>query len=371
MNVVVDATALLLRSAGVKTYIWQWLRALQALPGENRFSGFPFFPELPPLRHDRSVLTPIETWPRFIVSRAADRIQPLLEACIGDADVFHTSNAERYKPRKSRLTATIHDLTTLKFPAAHTAINRGIDKRFFKQVLPATDKLIAVSENTRRDAIELLGISPDRIVTIHSGVADEYFQAGPEQARSAAAEFKLRLPYVLSVGTIEPRKNIGRLIDAWQDLPADVRASFRLVVAGSVGWEAEEVAARLRESGTGIRYLGYVGEQWMPGLTAGASCLAYPSLYEGFGFPVAQALAAGVPVVTSNTSSLPEVAGNAALLVDPLSVAEIRGALFEVLTSPTTAAQLRKDARIRAASFTWERCAAHSLAFFEGVAGGG
>ena len=200
MNVVIDATALLMRSAGVKTYIWQWLRALQALPGENRFSGFPFFPELPPLRHDRSVLSPMATFPRFIISRAADRIQPILEACIRDADVFHTSNAEQYKPRKARLTATIHDLTSLKFPEAHTAFNRRIDRRFFTQILPAADKLIAVSESTRRDAIELLGMSPDRIVTIHSGVAAEYFQAGPEQARQAAAEFQLDLPYVLSRG---------------------------------------------------------------------------------------------------------------------------------------------------------------------------
>src|ERR1017187_8485096 len=100
----------------------------------------------------------------------------------------------------------------------------------------------------------------------------------------------------------------------------------------------------------------------MPGLTAGASCLAYPSLYEGFGFPVAQALATGTPVVTSNTSSLPEVAGAAAILVDPLSIAEIRSALFEVLTSPTTAARLRTEARLRAPAFTWGRCAAQSLA---------
>ncbi len=318
MNVVIDATALLMRSAGVKTYIWHWLRALQDLPGANRFTGFPFFTDLPALRHNRSVLSPLATVPRFVVSRAADRLQPILEACIRDADVFHTSNAEHFRPRRARFTATIHDLTSLKFPETHTGLNQRIDHRFFTHTVPAADKLIAVSESTRRDAIELLGLSPDRIVTIHSGVAPEYFQAGPEQARQAAAELGLDRPYALCVGTIEPRKNLERLIDAWQGLPGDVRAHFTLVVAGPIGWSAQQTAVRLRESGSGIRYLGYVAEQWMPGLTAGASCLAYPSLYEGFGFPVAQALAAGVPVVTSDTSSLPEVAGEAALFVDPL-----------------------------------------------------
>jgi glycosyltransferase involved in cell wall biosynthesis len=371
MNVVIDATPLLMRSAGVKTYIWQWLLALQNLPGTNHFNGFPFLADLPPLRHDRSILSPLATLPRFIISRSADRIQPILEACIRDADVFHTSNAEHHKPRKARLTATIHDLTSLRFPEAHTALNQRIDRRFFTQTLPAADKLIAVSESTRRDAIELLGLSPDRIVTIHSGVAPEYFQAGPEQAGEATAEFQLDRPYALCVGTIEPRKNVDRLLDAWQGLPEDVRANFNLVVAGPVGWAAQVTAARLREPATGVRYLGYVAERWMPGLTAGASCLAYPSLYEGFGFPVAQALAAGVPVVTSNTSSLPEVAGEAAVFVDPLSVSAIRSALLDVLTSPSTAARLRAEARKQATRYSWERCAAQSLAFFESVVGAG
>ena len=371
MKVVIDATALLMRSAGVKTYIWHWLRALQNLPGTNRFTGFPFLTHLPALRHDRSVLSGLATLPRFVISRAADRIEPILDACIRDADVFHTSNAEHHRPRRARSTATIHDLTALKFPEAHTALNQRIDRRFFTQTLPAADRLIAVSESTRRDAIELLGLSADRIVTIHSGVAPEYFQAGPEQGRQAAAEFGLDRTYVLSVGTIEPRKNVGRLLDAWQGLPEDVRASFDLVVAGPMGWAERETARRLRVPGTGVRYLGYVREQWMPGLTAGASCLAYPSLYEGFGFPVAQALAAGVPVVTSNTSCLPEVAGPAALFVDPLSVSAIRAALLDVLTSPATAARLRTEARIQATRYTWERCAAQSLAFFESVLGAG
>lgn len=371
MNVVIDATALLMRSAGVKTYIWHWLRSLQNLPGTNRFTGFPFLTDLPALRHDRSILSTLATLPRFLTSRVADRVQPILEACIRDADVFHASNAEHYRPRRARLTATIHDLTSLKFPEAHTPLNLRIDRRFFTHTVPAADKLIAVSESTRRDAIEMLGLSPHRIVTIHSGVAPEYFEAGPDQARHAAAQLRLDHPYVLCVGTIEPRKNIGRLLDAWRGLPEDVCASFDLVIAGPVGWAAQETASRLREPRTGIRYLGYVAEQWMPGLTAGASCLAYPSLYEGFGFPVVQALAAGVPVVTSNTSSLPEVAGPAAIFVDPLSVSDIRGALLDVLTSPNTAARLRAEARKQASRYTWERCAAQSLAFFESVVGAG
>src|SRR5262249_22059380 len=160
-----------------------------------------------------------------------------------------------------------------------------------------------VSENTRQDAIRILGIAPERIETIHSGVAEEYFDAAP----TARAK-----PYVLCVGTIEPRKNITALLDAWLALASDLRDQFELVIAGPVGWHGEPTLARITAEAT---WLGYVPEAELAGLTAGATLLAYPSLYEGFGFPVAQAMAARVAVLTSNNSCLPEVTAGGALLV--------------------------------------------------------
>src|SRR5262249_35061878 len=150
----------------------------------------------------------------------------------------------------------------------------------------------------------LLGIAPDRIHTIYSGIAPEYFDAKPmPRARS----------YVLYVGTIEPRKNLTTLLDAWAK--TGLRSSeFDLVIAGPEGWNATAIMARIRAETT---YLGYVPERDLPGLVAGATLFVYPSLYEGFGFPVVQAMAAGVPVLTSNTSCLPEITGGAAALIDP------------------------------------------------------
>jgi alpha-1,3-rhamnosyl/mannosyltransferase len=200
---------------------------------------------------------------------------------------------------------------------------------------------------------------------IHSGIAAPFFDPSAEAIDGVRARYGLERPFVLFVGTVEPRKNIDTLLDAYEALPASVRQEFELVVAGPLGWAPMETAARVRR----VRYLGYVPEPDIAPLTAAATVFAYPSLYEGFGFPVAQAMAAGTPVITSNVSSLPEIAGDAALLIDPRSPTELRDALSRLLLSPTLRAELAGKGRSRARAFRWEACAAQSLVFFREVAG--
>jgi alpha-1,3-rhamnosyl/mannosyltransferase len=169
------------------------------------------------------------------------------------------------------------------------------------------------------------------------------------------------------VGTVEPRKNLDRLLDAWQSLPASVREQFDLVIAGPDGWQSAATLARLRAGARGVRYLAYVPEPDLPGITAGATIFVYPSLYEGFGFPVAQAMAAGVPVITSNLASLPEVTAGAATLIDPHSLSELRAALQRLLTSPDTCTRLAAAGRIQAQRFRWDANASRSVEFFERI----
>jgi alpha-1,3-rhamnosyl/mannosyltransferase len=203
----------------------------------------------------------------------------------------------------------------------------------------------------------MLGIPPERIRTIHSGVAPEYFDA-PPRARTK--------PYALFVGTVEPRKNLDTLLDAWRSLKLDVREHFDLLIAGPEGWHSSATMARVRQETV---YLGYVPEAEMPGLVAGAALFVYPSLYEGFGFPVVQAMAANVAVLSSRTSCLPEVAGDAGVFVDPRSPSEITAQLTRLLESPGERSRLAQLGRARAECYRWERCAKESLAFFREVAG--
>lgn len=275
-------------------------------------------------------------------------------------DIFHSSHQLQNPPRSLPLTTTIHDMTCWLMPELHRARNVAFSRRFGESVMPRAAGLIAVSESTRQDAIRILKLDPERVVTIHSGVDIRFFKAVP--ARRAR-------PYFLFIGTIEPRKNIGTLLDAWLALPAGIREEYELVLAGPEGWGEQQVMARLRAGVPGVQRLGYVSEQELPSLTAGATAFVYPSLYEGFGLPIAQALAAGVPVITSRVSSLPEVAGDAALLVDPRSPDELRSAIERLALSPSLRADLAAKARARAGLFRWEECARKSLAFFESVAG--
>jgi alpha-1,3-rhamnosyl/mannosyltransferase len=179
---------------------------------------------------------------------------------------------------------------------------------------------------------------------------------------------RLRGRYFLFVGTIEPRKNVDMLLTAWGSLPASFRAEYDLVIAGMPGWHSETTMNRIREAGGGVRYLGYTSEALLPGLTAGATALVYPSLYEGFGIPVAQAMAAGSPVITSNVSSLPEITNGAAILVDPLSVSELTSAIRRVGESEDLRATLREAGRKQAARFTWDAAASASLQYFSEIA---
>jgi len=359
MRVTIDATSALLRSAGVKSYIYHWIRSLRAQARQgDEILAFPFLTNFDRLDHEGSALGFWGTAPRIALLHALKVFGgPLLDAAVAGSDIFHASNQVRCAPRRSKLTATLHDLTCWLMPELHTAANVRADHAFAEQVLRRADGLIAVSENTRQDAIRLLGIAPEKITTIHSGVAIEYFDAVPA--------YRPR-PYALFVGTLEPRKNLETLLDAWRAVRPELREKFDLVVAGPRGWISDAAFARVRAESS---YLGYVPEAQMPGLVAGAALLAYPSLYEGFGFPVVQAMAAGVAVVTSNTSCLPEVAGDAAFLVDPRSASEIASMLNRLLESDSERAGFARRGRARAERYRWERCAAESLEFFHRVAG--
>ncbi len=361
MRLWIDATPLLLRSAGVKNYMFHWIRALQRAAPEDRIRLFPLFGEFGELDHEHSLASRASTLRGLTLLHAVNASPlPLLDWLGPRCDIFHVSHQLQRPPRKRRVTSTVYDMTCWLVPELHTPRNVECTRRFGEQVMTRAAGLIAISDSTREDAIRILKLDPGRIRTIHPGIDESFFAAVPRPAPR---------PYFLFVGTIEPRKNVAVLLDAYAALPASVRDEYELVVAGPEGWQDSGTLARLRAGSPGVRYLGYVPERDLPGLTAGATAFVYPSLYEGFGFPVAQAMAAGVPPITSNLSSLPEVVGDAGLLVDPRSAAELCSAMARLALSPSLRAELSAKARARAQRFTWDRCARESVEFFRSLAG--
>lgn len=360
---VIDAAPLLIRSAGVKSYLYYWIEALRRAAGTETIRTCPALERMGPLTHEASVAGLLTTaWGLGSLALANYTPLPVTEWSARGADIFHACTLRRRPPRKIRVTATIHDMTCWLLPELHPAANLRAERNF-GELLRRADAAIAVSQSTKDDSVRTLGLPPEKITVIHPGVAPPFFEVTPEETERVRRQYRLARPIVLFIGTIEPRKNLDTLLDAYESLPASVREEFEMVIAGPMGWAQPATQARLERT----RYLGYLPETDIAPLTAAAAVFAFPSLYEGFGFPVAQALAAGVPVVTSNVSSLPEIAGDAAVLVDPRSVGEVRDALSRLLLSAGMREELARRGRCRARQFRWEECAGKSLRFFESL----
>ncbi len=369
MRVTIEAIPLLYRSAGVKNYLYHWTRELGRQAGPKEIRLFPFLNEPIALDHQRPAADPLAAFWRLGLMFLLNRVHADLASWITPAtDVFHCSRL-LYPPRSARITATLHDATCWLMPEMHQPSNLAFEMLFAERILKRADGLIAVSETTRADAVRFLDLPAEKIRVIYHGIPDAFFRATAADADAVRGRHGLARPYALFVGTIEPRKNVSILLDAYLGLPKTIREEFDLILAGPPGWRQSETLARLRRAPTGVRYLGYVPEKDLPGLFAGATAFVYPSLYEGFGFPVAQAMAAGTPVVTSAVSALPEIAGGAGILVDPRSQSDLQRAIDEALTSPARRAEMISRGRINARRFSWNECARRSLEFFREIAG--
>lgn len=260
---------------------------------------------------------------------------------------------------------TLHDLGYLAFPEAHTARRRLELHLTTRWSLHAARRVIAISSATRNDLVQHYGADPARIDVVHHGLGGEFRPAEPEAIAAVRAHYQLPANYLLYIGTIQPRKNLARLIAAFAQALAAPGAppDLQLVIAGRRGWLTEQIERQAVALGIGrrVRFLGYLPDADLPALISGALAFTFPSLYEGFGMPVLEAMACGTPVLCSNTSALPEVAGDAALLVDPHTDEAIAAGIIRLISEPHLRAELRTRGLAHAAGFTWERCARATL----------
>jgi glycosyltransferase involved in cell wall biosynthesis len=281
-------------------------------------------------------------------------------------DVIHSLHYTFPLFSRAARVVTIHDLTFFLWPQMHTRSRTIVFQPFIRAALGIVEAVVFVSDSTRRDAERLRASSGQVRIVTPLGVAEEAF-AQPCEAliRMHLEQLRVGKPYLLFVGTIEPRKNLQLLIEAFDSVAHDF-PDVSLVLAGKVGWHSETFdraikASKFRDR---IRQLGYVDDEQKQALLAGSAALVYPSLYEGFGLPVLEAMALGIPVVTSNVSSLPEVGGDAAMLVDPASPAEIAAAVRNILSDAGLAAQLAKAGPERARAFPWSQTAEKTYAAY-------
>jgi glycosyltransferase involved in cell wall biosynthesis len=281
-----------------------------------------------------------------------------------DCDVFFGANY--FLPRlhaavARRRVVTVHDLTYKRFPELLQNETLANLERHMSRELVQADAVICVSESTRQDLLRYYPIDPRRAVTVLSGVAV------PPLNDVSAAPAPLPKKYILFVSTIEPRKNLTVLLDAFEDLKRRGRYDGSLVVVGKIGWKSESIVPRLR--GRDVVHLDYLEPSQLAAVYAGAELFVFPSIYEGFGFPLLEAMAYGVPTIAANSSSLPEVGADAALYFEPNDARTLAAHIERVTTDATLREGLIARGHKRVAALRWDRAAAETLAVLRRAGG--
>jgi len=286
---------------------------------------------------------------------------PSIETFTGPVDIFHGTHFVLPAARQAKCVLTVHDLTYLRHPDyyTHGRLNEYGYRKELPRALDRADAVIAVSHHTSNDLVELLGYPPSQIHVVHEGVDPHFFVSSQsEDLDRVKTKYHLDQPYlVFLVGTPEPRKNLLRTVKAARLGAPDIP----LVIIG----QQEEIRALLGNDLNGVRLLGSIPDSDLPWVLHGAEVALYPSLYEGFGLPALEALASGVPLITSNTSSLPEVVGDAAIIVNPGSEEEIAESIRGLLSNEDLRRDLTDRGRKRASQFTWDRAAHEVLELYE------
>lgn len=293
-----------------------------------------------------------------------------VERFVGPCDVFHSTDFVLPPVSRARTLLTVHDLTFLRYPeCAHPKL-----RVYLSEVVPRSlaraDRVLADSYATKVDLVELLGVDPDRISVVYGGIEERFSPTADPGDGAIREQYGLDRPYMFSLGTIEPRKNYERLVSAYDRLLAEAAGDLpQLAIAGGKGWLYEDVFAAVDRPHLHdrVRFLGFVDDAHLPALYRGAQLFVFPSLYEGFGFPPLEAMACGCPVVCSNSSSLPEVAGDAAIPVDPTDVEALASAIDAGLSDTDLRAHLVRRGLSRAAKFSWLASARKLLNEYERV----
>ena len=285
-------------------------------------------------------------------------------------ELYHATEHLLMRLRRMPTVLTVHDLIFRRYPGHHKPLNRWYLNLTMPLYCRRATRIIAVSEQTKRDVIAAYGIPAEKITVIYEAAAPGFGLRDAETVAAARRRYRLPDRYLLSVGTIEPRKNLGRVLTAFERL-RDAGQVDAFVIVGKPGWLYDDFFAQLEASPAkqAVLFPGWVEDADLPAIYAGASVVAFPSEFEGFGLPALEAMACGAPVVCSNTSSLPEIAGDAALLVDPADTDQIAHALGRVLREPDLADEMRRRGCAQAARFSWARAAAETARVYEQALG--
>lgn len=379
MRIGIDVSQIVYEGTGVARYTRNLVESLLAIDKENEYVLFgsslrkkqelenwvDLFAKNP------RVTKKIYSWPLSVLEIVWNRAHFFkIEKLIGKIDVFHTSDWLEPPSRAVKVT-TVHDLVVYKYPESSHAKIVANQKRKLAWVKKESKLVICDSKATKNDLRDFLGFEEKKLKVIYPGVEQKFKMAGTllkinvsrqtDKIQNVREKYKLSKDYILSVGTREPRKNLKGTIKAFKVLRRDFRG-LELVLAGKFGWGNEIELVQ------GARVLGFVPDEDLPFLYAGAKCFLYPSFYEGFGLPVLEAMACGCPVVTSKQGSLLEVGGGAAIFVEPNNVESIVSGVKKVLSvNSKERLEVQEKGFVQVDRFRWEQTARETLAAYKAI----
>lgn len=381
ITVVFEATPVSPKPSGVGLCILNLLAALNSLQEEEnlKLTGISYYPSFRNwLRGNWTVPEVLRTYNNLHVLPLPVRIFDILayfpsnpiishiEQPFGSPHIYHGTNFAVYPCRNSLRVMNIYDLSFIRYPSYVSKGVRAYAQRV-RQCLKWTDLVITNAESSKQEIVEYLGVSPERVWV--TPLASRYSSEMPSTVRFSPPPSVGDRPYILFVSTLEPRKNVVALIRAFERLKTEKRIDHQLILIGQRGWQFEPIFQAIEASPwrDHIHHLGYLSDAEVGAYYAHADVFAYPSFYEGFGLPVLEAMTLGCPVITSNVSSLPEVAGDAALMIDPTSIEQLAMALEKVICDRALRQQLIDKGHQRAALFSWTHSAKNTIAAYRSL----
>ena len=376
MNILIDAIPLMSPLTGVGQYVLNladYLKRLDLKYDYHFFYGTHISSEI---RSGPSKVVTLARWASFKriipyrLKHSIKRFNLNVLALRRGITLFHETNFIPLMHFGVPEVSTVHDMTVILYPEKHPMERVKLFEKRLLNDIHDFKHIIVVSENTKRDLITLTGYPEERITITSLGCNNSFRLLERESVKTFLRKRGLPEKYILFVGTLEPRKNIEFLIRSYYGLEKRLRDEYPLLIAGPKGWYYDSIFKLVDDLalGSSVRFLGYVPDEELPLLYNGASLFVYPSFYEGFGLPPLEAMTCGCPVITSNTSSLPEVVGTGGVMVNPEDEDDLRVRMEEALTDEKTRIGMSEYGLQRAKRFSWEKCARETLGAYKKAA---
>ena len=374
MNIAIDATSIPKNKTGVGVYLVNLINELSNIDYNNDYYIFVQSDDADSFNIDKAnfnfIIIDSNKYRKTILRLLWEQLILPKKLKRYNIDILHSPHYTAPIFSKVSKVITFHDMTFYTLPQVHTFFKRLLFKTYMKISSKIADKILTVSKSTAKDVQKILKVNSDKICVTYNAKKDIYRPINDKKKiKEICLKYKISNDYILFVGTLEPRKNIKTLIKSYSKLIDEINKDIKLVIVGKKGWMYKEIFKLIKylEIEEKVIFTGFADLDDLPYLYNGAEMFVYPSIYEGFGIPVLESISCGVPTITSNVSSMPEVIGNAGITIDPTDIIELKNSMKKIIKNDNLKKKLKNLGIKQSKKFTWENCAINTLEVYQKV----